>query len=108
MQYIKAARVDELPDRPAKVVRILLRYVTLWKTPDGEVHALDVSCGHQGANLLAGPRQGDIVSCPRHRWRYNLKTGECLEDGGLPCLKRYPVKLEGDFAYIGIEQPGAW
>jgi nitrite reductase/ring-hydroxylating ferredoxin subunit len=107
MQYIKAARADELGQRPAKAVRILLRYVALWKTPDGQVHALDVSCGHQGANLLAGHRQGDVVTCPRHQWRYSLKTGECLEGCDVP-LKRYPVKVEGDYVYIGIEQPGGW
>jgi len=24
--------------------------------------------------------EGDIVTCPRHGWRYNLDTGECLTE----------------------------
>lgn len=102
MNYIKIARLDSLPERPVKALRLLGRHhVAVWRAPEGEVHAMDVACGHQGANLLAGRRDGDIATCPRHGWRYDLRTGKCLTDD-TPPLRRYPVKVEDGWVYVSL------
>ncbi len=83
-------------------MRLLGRYyVGLRLRPGGAVRAMDVTCGHQGANLLAGSCQGDVVTCVRHQWRYNLESGACLNQDA-PALKEYPVKIADGWVLVGL------
>ena len=67
---------------------------------DGEISALELACRHQGADLSAGQREGRIVvTCPRHAWRYDLATGACLTEPGLP-LRALAVKSEAGKLYV--------
>ena len=43
---------------------------------DGEVLAVQSFCPHMLGPLFQGTRSGDEMSCPWHRWRYSLRTGE--------------------------------
>ena len=42
------------------------------------------------------------VACPFHKKTFSLLSGECLTGEDYQ-LKTYPVKVEGDRVYIGIE-----
>lgn len=62
----------------------------------GELFAIDAECPHQGASLEVGdieesPTRGPCVSCPRHGWSIELKTGYCedIDDVG---LRTYEVR----------------
>ena len=46
---------------------------------DGEFFAIDNRCSHMGADLSKGKLDGDIVTCPRHGSRFNVKTGEAVK-----------------------------
>merc|ERR1712176_1636969 len=67
----------------------------------GKIYATDQRCPHQGGNLCEG-EVGDIedlvkgrqsyVTCPVHKMRFNISTGEVLE-GNCPPLQTYDVRL---------------
>ena len=59
---------------------LLGRHVAIFRRSDGSLAASEANCRHQNADLSAGTCEGDIVTCPRHGWRYNLDTGECLTE----------------------------
>lgn len=61
---------------------------------DGEFLAVEARCLHKGAALAEGHVTGGVVTCPRHWWRYDLRTGERL---GAPDLQLscYPVRVVG-------------
>lgn len=59
---------------------LLGRHVAILRRADGSWLATEANCRHQNADLSAGTCEGDIVTCPRHGWRYNLATGECLTE----------------------------
>jgi nitrite reductase/ring-hydroxylating ferredoxin subunit len=40
--------------------------------------ALEDACNHAGASLATGGREGDVVSCPLHRYRFDLRSGSLL------------------------------
>ncbi|MDP7204971.1 MAG: Rieske 2Fe-2S domain-containing protein [Pirellulaceae bacterium] len=42
---------------------------------DGEYHAMDGICPHQGGPLGKGQLDGCIVTCPWHGWQYDVTTG---------------------------------
>ena len=61
--------------------------VTVFRTEDGELYALDDTCTHQDASLADGWLEGCAVECPLHSSRFDLRTGAA---DGLPA--RRPVR----------------
>lgn len=101
MQFIKIARTSDFETVRVRSYRILTRHVGIFREEDGSFRAMEVGCKHENANLLEGRVKGDIVTCPWHGWKYNLRTGECLW-GTTACLRPYALKIEGDDIYISI------
>lgn len=63
---------------------------------NGTIYALDNTCPHAGGPLGEGLLEGDIVECPWHGWRYDVKTGERLEnhDFKVACYQVHVVDNE--------------
>lgn len=64
---------------------------------DGEYFAFNNTCPHAGGGLVDGEFEGDIVTCPWHFTRFNVRTGEaqegCITDDPVSI---YEVRLEGN------------
>ncbi len=60
---------------------------------DGELHAFDNACPHQGNPLVEGEVLGDVLECAYHGWRFDLRTGACLV--GDEAARRYPAEVVG-------------
>ena len=62
----------------------------------GEVYATSNVCTHAFALLSDGWLDGDIIECPLHAGRFEVKTGKGLGPP-IPCdIKTYPVRIVGD------------
>jgi 3-phenylpropionate/trans-cinnamate dioxygenase ferredoxin subunit len=93
--FVKVARRGEL--MPGKMKRVDLdgRRILLANV-DGRYCAADDTCTHEDASLSTGFLKGDIVKCPLHGSRFNLRTGEVLDDPAEQNLRTYPVRVDGD------------
>jgi len=99
MQF--AAKVSEIPQWGKKVVEVNGVELLLVNVR-GEIFACENECPHQGSPLMAGiVKDGPIISCPRHGYRFNLKTGAC-SDNPEYTLRIYQVKIAGDDVMVGI------
>jgi len=60
----------------------------------GAVHAIDGTCAHRGGPLGQGVLHQGVVTCPWHGWRFDVRTGRCVN---MPdrVQARYPVREEG-------------
>lgn len=92
--FLRVGPVREL-DASGEVRTLLGRAVRIWRDQSGEWRAMEMVCRHQNGDLSQGTREGEIVTCPRHGWRYDLSTGECLTEAWAG-LRRYEVRIEGD------------
>ncbi len=45
---------------------------------NGEFFAIDNRCSHMGGNLSEGTLENDIIICPRHGSRFNVRNGEAI------------------------------
>ena len=45
---------------------------------DGNYFATDDTCTHEKASISDGEIDGDIVTCPHHGARFDIKTGQAL------------------------------
>jgi nitrite reductase/ring-hydroxylating ferredoxin subunit len=76
------------------------RCVVLFQV-DGQYHAIDDSCPHQGASLAGGKLEGRALQCPAHGLRFDLATG-CL--AGVPSVRVavYPIHIEEGKVYLDL------
>ncbi|MBN1303179.1 MAG: Rieske 2Fe-2S domain-containing protein [Anaerolineales bacterium] len=73
----------------------------------GEYYAIDNTCSHDGWSLDEGEIGDHQVVCPRHHARFDVRTGEVLEnppDAQIEAIGTYPVKIEKGIIYIGISR----
>ena len=79
--YIEAAKTADVAPGEKKVVVVEgERYVLV--NLEGEFAAILDECGHATGLLSKGKLEGDVIVCPRHFARYDLRTG-ALVDGPL-------------------------
>jgi len=45
-------------------------------------------CPHAGHDLSYATIEGNVLTCPRHRWQWDLTTGRCLRGGNTPIMAR--------------------
>ncbi len=53
----------------------------------------DSRCPHQVTNIPHLALEGTRLTCPKHHWAFDIRTGECIELGNRP-LNRFTHKLE--------------
>jgi vanillate O-demethylase monooxygenase subunit len=51
--------------------------VVIWRSSDGQVHAMRDLCIHRGTALSLGWVKDDCLVCPYHAWQY-AKNGKCV------------------------------
>jgi 3-phenylpropionate/trans-cinnamate dioxygenase ferredoxin subunit len=66
---------------------------------------VDDTCTHEEASLSAGVLKGELVKCPLHNSRFNVRTGEVLEEPAEEPLRTYPVREEGGRVLVGVPSP---
>ncbi len=99
--FIKVAKVSELQPGKMKRVDINGRRILLANV-DGRFYATDDTCSHEEASLSEGFLKGELVKCPLHGSRFNVRTGEVLEEPAQENLRTYPVQLDGDGVLIAL------
>jgi nitrite reductase/ring-hydroxylating ferredoxin subunit len=74
---------------------------------DGTWYVTDATCPHNGGPLDQGwLRDGRVLTCPWHFYRFDLASGDCLTTGGYR-LGRYPVveRDGGRYADVPVAAP---
>lgn len=99
--FIKVASTTELKAGENKVVNVNGTDVALFNV-DGEFFAIGNTCLHRGGPLGEGMLDGDVVSCPWHGWKYNVKTGTNVT---IPTahVASYQVKIEGNDVLVAVD-----
>lgn len=87
---LKALKTSKLLHVKPDGFDIALAYV------NGKVFAVDDMCTHEEASLSKGSLHGECVTCPLHGSRFDLNTGEALDDPAEDPVKTYSVKVDGD------------
>lgn len=99
--FVKAASSSDLKPGENKVVNVNGTEVGLFNV-NGEFFAISNTCLHRGGPLGEGFLEEDVVTCPWHGWRFNVKTGENIM---MPNAKvaKYAVKVEGNDVMVAVD-----
>lgn len=74
----------------------------------GSYFAFAYKCPHAGGILADGyiDAVGNIV-CPLHRYKFNMKNGRNVTGEGY-YLKTWPVEVNENGVFVGMEMSGGW
>ena len=61
------------------------------------------ACPHASGNLSAGEIHRENVTCPVHKWKFDLDTGHCVGTDDV-FLRRYPCKIDGDWLMVDVSR----
>lgn len=67
----------------------------LFISREGDSYAVfDSHCSHQRTDIPLSELDDCTLTCPKHQWTFDVKTGACHKPGGSP-LRQYPAKVVG-------------
>ena len=101
MRLVKIAAVADIPAEKARAFECEGRVIALFHIGDA-FHAINGECPHRNGPLAEGDRDGHIVTCPWHAWRFDVTTGECPD---MPAARagRYATRVDGDDIFIELD-----
>jgi nitrite reductase/ring-hydroxylating ferredoxin subunit len=102
MDYLRLATIDEFTNRKVKSLSILGRKIGIFKRENDHFFAMEIGCKHQGADITAGKIENNIITCPRHGWKYDLETGECLNHDS-PRLRKFDLKIIKNGIHVSLQ-----
>ncbi|MGA7815855.1 Rieske (2Fe-2S) protein [Caballeronia sp.] len=104
-RQILVGSADEITRGQRKLVFVDCRSVVLFNI-DGEFHAVENSCPHNGASLAGGQIEGRLLRCPAHGLRFDVATGCMPGKGGLR-LATLPVRNVGGRLELTVDDAAA-
>ena len=100
--FVTVAKAGQIPVGAAQVVRVGDQSLAVFHLADG-YHVLDDVCTHDGGPLAEGVLDGDVIECPRHGARFDVRTGAAIQLPAFEPVETHEVRLEGDTVQVGVE-----
>ena len=94
-EFVKVAGRGDVPPGEMIIVELDGDEIVLANV-GGEFYAFGSECTHRGGPLGEGVLEGEEVECPFHQGRFNVKTGEAVQDPPTEPVPTYRVQVEGD------------
>jgi len=103
---VPVGMADELAPGQRKLVFVDGRSIVLFNI-EGQMHAIDNSCPHNGASLASGPLEECMLRCPAHGLRFDVRSG-CMPGAGGLKLTTFPVRsVEGKLLVSVMKTPAS-
>ena len=96
-----AKRADVKPDA-ALVVDAGHTRVALFDI-GGTIFCIEDVCTHDDGPVAEGPVHGDVIECPRHGARFDIRTGAVLSMPAVVPIRTFPAKVDGDDVLVDLE-----
>jgi naphthalene 1,2-dioxygenase ferredoxin component len=90
--WVRAAARSDLAEGEVIGVEIAGRSIALYDA-DGNHFATDNICTHAYACLSDGWLDGEVIECPLHAARFDIRSGKVLDPPATEDLKTYPVRI---------------
>ena len=99
--FSRVADTSDIAAGRVKTVVVGDRRIALCNV-DGQFYAIDDLCTHDGGPLDQGELAGDVIECPRHGARFDVKTGKVLALPAVKPLTTYPLRVEGSEIWVAL------
>jgi nitrite reductase/ring-hydroxylating ferredoxin subunit/uncharacterized membrane protein len=93
-EFVAVADEADLQEQDLKAVTVDSTSVLLARLQSGELCAIANTCSHLGGPLDEGTRDGDVIACPWHGSRFDLRSGQVIEGPAVFAQPRYEVRTQ--------------
>jgi nitrite reductase/ring-hydroxylating ferredoxin subunit len=91
-QWRDVMAVEDITDGEVKRVDCRTRTVFVYR--EGETYKVyDSHCPHQVTNIPHLALEGLTLTCPKHQWQFDIRTGACIKKGKHP-MKAFDNRVE--------------
>lgn len=95
--------LEELPLGSLKALKAGPHQLVLARTEEGEVHALDNRCPHEGYPLATGTLKGCDLTCCWHNWKFDVRDGACRVGG--EGVRSFPSRVVDGSIEVDLADP---
>jgi 3-phenylpropionate/trans-cinnamate dioxygenase ferredoxin subunit len=92
MPWIAVADVEDIGEEDVLEVSVGDRVLAVYHAEDG-FFVTDGICTHEHAHLAEGFVFGNIIECPKHQGRFDVRTGECKGSPVSVPVRTYPTRI---------------
>jgi 3-phenylpropionate/trans-cinnamate dioxygenase ferredoxin subunit len=100
-EFIKVARVSDVPDPGKRTLEVQERMVVLVHVA-GQFYCIDDVCTHDGGPLGEGNLCDFALACPRHGAKFDVRNGRALTMPATEDTVAHDVKVDGGDVWIRI------
>lgn len=100
-KLVTVGRVEDLPEGRGATVELHGGEELALYRVGGRFYAVENFCPHKGAPLADGELHGHAVECGLHGWRFDVRSGACLNRPSEP-VETYEVVIEDGWIKIRI------
>lgn len=114
MTYVLVANISDISAGVSKKYTISNEDIIV-SNIDGNYYAVSNRCGHMNAPLIEGKISGNVVECPMHHARFDLRTGLIISPANVSAsappmisrvstknIRKYNLKVEDNKIYLDI------
>lgn len=101
--WTDVAMLNELPPGARKVVDVDGAQVAVFNL-NGQLHAIEDLCTHDGGELASGELENDVIICPRHGARFSVITGEVLGPPAYEAVHVFPIRVTDGMIQVRDER----
>ncbi len=102
MTFVKVAETSEISPGQMKMVKLAEKEVLIANL-NNVYYAMENSCTHMHGDLSKGVLEGNTLTCPKHKAKFDVKTGRVVSGPKIPLMHpkikdafAYTVKVEGN------------
>lgn len=110
LTWFPACRTNDVPMNGGVCVKYKQEQIALFYfARRDEWYATQNRCPHRGQMALSRGMIGSQnsepkVACPFHKKTFSLVDGRCMGDDECGHITTYPVKVENDMVFIGVNE----
>lgn len=101
--WIRVLNEADLTTEKPRALKTQGKSIVLFRLNDGDVHALDNRCPHEGYPLHTGMLDQGILTCEWHNWKFEVCGGACILGG--EDVRYYPLRIEDGGIFIDVTDP---
>jgi nitrite reductase/ring-hydroxylating ferredoxin subunit len=94
--YVRVADTSEIPIGKMKKVVVQDKEI-LVANVNGTYYAIGNVCTHERGDLSVGTLEGNIVTCPRHKSKFDVTSGKVISG---PKMTLFHPKIQDEPVYI--------
>ena len=101
-EFKKVARVEDIPVGKVKGIEVGYDKIVICNTGEGFYAVID-ECSHETLPLNQAKLKGNIIICPHHGARYDVRTGEVTHPPAIVPVQTYEVKVENGEIFVKLD-----